>query len=107
MVRTLNIEIDKSYGWEIDITDFKGSYEDYQDVADAPSSIGVCKEENGELIALYDPFVPKDEAIKDANEIEIFTEECKFVHKDNSFKGSFVDALIYIQNWYKEEFADE
>lgn len=99
MVRKFNIEI-STYGWEIDILGFNGTYKVYKAIDEAPVSIGVCVKEDEKLLAMYDPFVPKDEAIIEANELEIFKEECEFTHLNNIFKGTFVDALIYIQKQY-------
>lgn len=108
MVRKFNIEINKEYGWELDVVGFNEPYENYEPIKEAPLSFGVCVKKDNKIIALYDPFCPRTEAIQETNKLEIFQEECEFVDSLNEyeFKGTFVDALIYIQNWYKEEFAD-
>jgi hypothetical protein len=104
MVRDFNIEISITYGWELDVVGFKGPYSDYEGILEAPISFGICVKEDNKLMALYDPFCPKTEAIKEANELPIFLEECNFYDEfnDYKFKGTFVDALIYIQNKYIE-----
>lgn len=107
MARVFNINIDYSYGWEIDHINFKGTYDSYKDIKKAPSLLAICKQEDEKIIALYDAFVPKDEVIKEINELDIFIEECVFNHNDYSFEGSFVDALIYIQNQYIKGVKDE
>lgn len=102
MVRDFNIEISEDYGWEIDIVGFIPPYNSYEVVEDA--LFGVCRKKDNKLIALYDPFCPRTEDIKEANDLPIFLEECNFYDEfnDYKFKGTFVDALIYIQNKYKE-----
>lgn len=102
MVRDFNIEISSDYGWEIDIVGFVPPYRDYEVVEDAPISFGVCRKKDGKLIAMYDPFCPKDEAIKEASEIDIFKESCEFTDGKHTFKGTFIDALKYIQEQYKK-----
>jgi hypothetical protein len=105
MVRDFNIEISADYGWEIDIVGFIPPYGDYEPINEAPATFGICVKKDNKLIALYDPFYPTTEAIKEANELPIFLEECNFYDEfnDYTFKGTFVDALIYIQNKYVED----
>lgn len=105
MVRKFNIEISIDYGWEIEIDGFNGPYKNYKPIKEAPISFGICVREGNKLIAMYDPFCPQDEAIKEANKQEIFREECEFIDKYNkhNFKGDFVDALLYIQQKYVNE----
>lgn len=102
MVRNFNIEISSDYGWEIDIVGFIPPYSDYAGVMDAPM-IGVCVKQDNKLIAMYDPFSPDDEIIKEASEHKLFQEECTFTHLDNTFKTTFFDALIYIQKQYADD----
>ena len=104
MVRNFNIEV-SDYGWEIDVIGFIPPYSDYEPIKEAPVTFGICVKEDDKLIALYDPFCPRTEAIKEANDLSIFLEECNFYDEfnDYKFKGTFVDALIYIQNKYKED----
>ena len=104
MVRDFNIEV-SDYGWELDVIGFKGPYRDFEPIEEAPVTFGICVKEGKKLMALYDPFCPRTEAIKEANELPIFLEECNFYDEfnDYKFKGTFVDALIYIQNKYKED----
>ncbi len=108
MVRTFNIEI-SNYGWELEIEGFNEPYENYEPIEDAPVSFGIAVKKDDKVIALYDPFVPKDEAIKEANKLIIFQEECKFIdkHNDYRFDGNLVDSLIYIQKQFIERFKDE
>lgn len=105
MVRDINIEISSDYGWEIEEKGLKGTYYDFESVSESPISIGVCKKQDDKIIAMTNPFVPKDEVIKEANELPIFLEECNFFdeYNDYKFKGTFIDALIYIQNKYIED----
>jgi len=104
MVRKFNIEITFEYGWEIDETGFIAPYSNYKPVEEAPISFGICVKEKGKLIAMYDPFIPTTEAIKEANKQDIFSEECEFTDGKHTFKGNFVDALIYVQSKYKEHY---
>lgn len=102
MVRDFNIEV-SDYGWEIDIVGFIPPYSNYEVLKDA--LFGVCRKKDNKLIALYDPFCPRTEDIKEVNELALFLEECNFYdeYNDYKFKGTFVDALIYVQNKYKED----
>jgi hypothetical protein len=104
MVRDFNIEISVDYGWEIDIVGFIPPYSDYDIVKNAPVSFGVCRKQDDKIVAIYDSSSPSTEAIKEVNELSIFLEECNFYDEfnDYKFKGTFVDALIYIQNKYIE-----
>ncbi len=104
MRRNFNIEISIDYGWEIDIIDFIPPYRAYQPVRNAPASIGICVKEKRKLVAMYDPFCPRTEAIKEAYNINLFREKCIFRddYNDYEFEGTFIDALTYIQNKYKE-----
>jgi len=104
MARVFNIEISEKYGWELDVVDFKGPYNKLKRVSQAPESFAVCVKEENKLVALYDAFCPKTEAIKEANDLDIFLEECNFYDEHNkySFSGTIIDALIYIQNQYIE-----
>lgn len=102
MVRDFNIEISVDYGWEIDIVGFIPPYSNYDAVENA--QFGVCRKKDNKIIAMYDAFSPLSEDIKEVNELPIFLEECNFYDEfnDYKFKGTFVDALIYIQNKYIE-----
>lgn len=102
MVRNFNIEISVDYGWEIDIVGFIPPYNDYEIVENV--QFGVCRKKDNKIIAMYDAFSPLTEDIKEVNELAIFLEECSFYDEfnDYKFKGTFVDALIYIQNKYIE-----
>lgn len=105
MVRKFNVEISVDYGWEIDIVNFIPPYSDYDIVKNAPISFGVCRKQEDKIVAMYDTSCPLTEAIKEANELPIFLEECNFSDEFNNykFKGTFVDALIYVQNKYIED----
>ena len=106
MVRKFNIEINFNYGWEIDEVGFVGPYRDYKHVKEAPISFGICVQDKGKLIAMYDPNCPRTDAIKEANGQDVFNEECEFsvVGSDDKFIGTFVDALIYVQNRFVEHY---
>jgi|GEM_PF-5010524 len=73
---------------------------------EAPISFGIVKK-NNKLIATYDPSYPSDKAIDECKKLLIFQEECNFYDEYNEyrFKGTFVDALIYIKKQYKENKA--
>lgn len=105
MVRNFNVEISVDYGWEIDIVNFIPPYSDYDIVKNAPISFGVCRKQEDKIVAMYDSSCPLTEAIKETNELPIFLEECSFYDEfnDYKFKGTFVDALIYVQNKYIED----
>lgn len=103
MVRIFNIEISSDYGWEIEVDGFEGAYPDYEDVEESPISIAICKKESGKIVAMYDPFVPKDEALKEMNKHDIFKEQCKFKHLKDDFIGDFIDALLYIEKQYVDD----
>ncbi len=103
MVRNFNIET-SDYGWELEIKGFNEPYKNYESIEGAPISFGICVKKDSRMIARYDPFYPKNEAIKEANTLPIFLEEYNFYDKynDYKFKDTFVNALIYIQNKYRE-----
>ena len=102
MVREFNIEMSSDYGWEIDIAQFVPPYRAYEVVEDAPISFGICVKKEGKLYAMYDPNPPKDEAIKEASELDILKETCKFTDGKHTFEGTFIDALQYIKTQYKK-----
>jgi hypothetical protein len=108
MVRKFNIEISFRYGWEIDEEGFVGPYREYKHIEEAPISFGICVQDKGKLLAMYDPNCPRTEALKEANKQAIFNEECDFsvVNSKDSFRGTFVDALIYVQNKFKEHYRE-
>jgi hypothetical protein len=90
------------YAWDIHHENYKGTYGD-EDGAESPDSIGICVKDKNGLIYLYDPFCPDDETIKESKHFQLFQEICVFNHLGHIFQGTFTDALIYIQNLYRQD----
>ncbi|MCR4941275.1 MAG: hypothetical protein K5978_00595 [Campylobacter sp.] len=81
--------------------------EDYEgNTSKNPAAI--TKLRDNKIILVFDTFEPSDKLIKEAEGYDTFHEKCKFYHKEvenekiiNTFEGTFIDALKYIQKNFK------
>ena len=51
---------------------------------------------NGKIVYFFDIGI-SDEDIKKLKKDKLFLEECNFIYKNKSFKGTFIDALTLIK----------
>ena len=96
MVRDFLIDVDKNIDWEIRLKGLKTYRPLKPHKIDA---FGIVKKENRKLAYLYD-IVIDDEAIEIAKKDKLFLEKCNFIHNNQSFQGSFIDALMYVKEVY-------
>lgn len=97
-LRKFDIEFDSFLGeWHINLKGYNGDKIGNYSRLISP----IIHIENSQIVHIFNSFI-SDKTIKNANNDKLMQEVCEFRHEDYKFSGTFIDALEYIKENFKD-----